>query len=66
MTDFDDERVIGEALQKRGEVRDGFGRAVERERELEKHSAEFSGGSQNVEAGAHGALVFFRGGDFAG
>jgi hypothetical protein len=47
-------------------MRNSFRRAMERERELEKHGAEFARGAQNVEARANGALVFLRGGDYRG
>ncbi len=55
---FDDQRVIREAFQKRGEMSDGFRRAVKRKRELQQHSAEFSRGAQHVEPGANRTLVF--------
>ena len=56
---FDDERVVGEALQKRGEMRDSVRRAMKRERELQQHCAEFARSAQNVEPSANRALILF-------
>jgi len=57
VADFDDERVIGEALEHGGEIGGGFLGAMERERELKEDGAEFVGRAKDVKAGADGALV---------
>lgn len=59
MAEFDDERIVREASKDRGEINDGFGCFVKRERELQQYGAEFVCLLQYVEAGAHGAFVFF-------
>ena len=62
MTQFDDQRVVSKALQDRGEIRDGFGGAVEGKRELQKDGAEFFCVSQDIKARADSAFVFSTGG----
>lgn len=57
VADFDDERVIGEALEHRGEIGGGFLGAMERKGELKEDGAEFVGGAKNVKAGTDGAFV---------
>jgi hypothetical protein len=57
VANFDDETVIGEALEHSGEIACGFLGAMERERELKEDGAEFVGGAKNVKAGTDGALV---------
>jgi hypothetical protein len=57
VADFDDERVIGEALEHGGEIGAGFLGPMERERELKEDGAEFVGDAKNVKAGTDGALV---------
>ena len=57
VADFDDERVIGEALEHGGEIGGGFLGAMERERKLEEDGAEFVGGAKDVEAGTDRAFV---------
>jgi hypothetical protein len=57
VANLDDERVIGEALEHRGEIGGGFLGAMERKRELQKDGAEFVGRAKDVEAGTDGAFV---------
>src|SRR5262249_27388911 len=58
---FDDEWVIAKAQKHRGKIRHGFLGAMKGKRELQQHRAEFSGGAQDIKAGADGALVLGRG-----
>jgi hypothetical protein len=57
VADFDDERIIAKAEENGREIRGGFPGAMKRKRELKKDGAEFVGGAENIEAGAHGAFV---------
>jgi len=57
VADFDDEGIVGEALQERREISDGFGRAMERKWELQEDRSELAGFLQRLEAGAHDAFV---------
>lgn len=61
VAELDNERIVGKAFEDRGEIGNGFARAVEGKRELEKDGAKFFGGAENVEAGADGAFVFGSG-----
>ena len=56
MTDFDSEGVVRKPLDKRGEIRNVFGSAVERKRELQQHGAEAMRFAKNVETGTSFAL----------
>ena len=64
--DFDDERIVGEALENGGEIGGGFLSAMKGKRELEEDGAEFVGGAENVKAGADEALVFGGGAGVVG
>ena len=60
---FDYQRVIAKPQQDGGKISHGFLGAMKRKRELQQDGAEFAGGTEHVEAGAHGALIL---GDRAG
>ena len=62
VADFDDQGIVGEALQDGFEVCLGFRFAVEGKRELEEDGAEFAGLAESVETGADSFFVFERGG----
>lgn len=66
VADFDDERIVGKALEDGGEVGGGFFCAMEGEGELDKDGAEFVGGAKDVEAGADEALVIGGGAGVVG
>jgi len=63
---FDNQRVIGEAHKRGGQVRDRFARAMERKRELQKDGAEFLRITKDIKAGADSAFVLGRGGEIMG
>ncbi len=58
VTHLDDEGIVAEALQERREMSDGFGRAMERKRELQENRSKLASFMQRVESCANGALVF--------
>lgn len=66
VTEFDNERIVGETFDKSSEMGKGFNGAVERERELKKYGAELACLLENVEPGAYGAFVLCGGVGFVG
>src|SRR6266446_2029883 len=53
--------MLAQECENRGKIRDRFRGAVKRERELQQYRSELTGLVQYIEAGAHRALVFWRG-----